>query len=283
MFSVLAARSRSSRSSWGSASACPARSRIASTLPVLIRAPNSSSVPLDRVLARDTVAHRQRRDRRLQARAEAALGYLVGEPRARALSALRTAQALSTVLDHPHHGRGAALRPGGAPAHRGQVRSSAPKTCPQRQRSGQCSTTSSTAHAGSSERPWPSWPSWAPRSRPEGSLPRRGRDGASELGGREELRELFAQLPLEPPTPRLELLDTAIHPQQDLDNDLPTSVIDRLRLGAVHSLFIRRRPVMSPGPTERLRKVGPFVGTSTMEPAGIEPATSCLQSRRSPI
>ena len=61
---------------------------------------------LDRVLARDTVAHRQRRDRRLQARAEAALGYLVGEPRARALSALRTAKALSTVLDHPHRGRG---------------------------------------------------------------------------------------------------------------------------------------------------------------------------------
>lgn len=71
------------------------------------------------------------------------------------------------------------------------TRSSVANTWPQRQRSGQCSTTPSTAHAGKSGRPWPSWPSWAPRLRPEGSLLRGSEDGESEFGGREELRELL--------------------------------------------------------------------------------------------
>jgi hypothetical protein len=62
-------------------------------------------------------------------------------------------------------------------------------TCPQRQRSGQCSMTSSTAHAGNSGRPWPSWPSCAPRLRPDESLLCDGEEGGSELGGAEEFRE----------------------------------------------------------------------------------------------
>ena len=33
----------------------------------------------------------------------------------------------------------------------------------------------------------------------------------------------------------LQLLDPAIHRQEDLHNGLPTRVIDRLRLGALHT------------------------------------------------
>jgi hypothetical protein len=43
------------------------------------------------------------------------------------------------------------------------------------------------------------------------------------------------QLALKLLDPCLQLLDTPIHPQQHLDHDLPTSVIDRLRLSALHA------------------------------------------------
>ena len=56
---------------------------------------------LDHVAARDTVAHRQRRDRRLQARPERAAGDL-GRQLARALDAAAgAAHALAAMLGHP--------------------------------------------------------------------------------------------------------------------------------------------------------------------------------------
>ena len=64
---------------------------------------------------------------------------------------------------------------------------------------------------------------------------RAGELGGSELGGREELRELLLQLALELLDPRLELLDAAVHPQQHLDDDLSPRVVDRLRLSALHA------------------------------------------------
>ena len=54
------------------------------------------------------------------------------------------------------------------------MRSPSVNSCPQPQRAGQCSTTSSTAHAGNNGRPLPSWPGCAPCLRPDGSFPRRG-------------------------------------------------------------------------------------------------------------
>jgi len=68
MCTAAPARNRSSRSSQGSSSASAIRARIASTVPVLIRDPYSCSHSSTTFTARDAVAHRQRRDRRLQAR-----------------------------------------------------------------------------------------------------------------------------------------------------------------------------------------------------------------------
>jgi hypothetical protein len=67
-------------------------------------------------------------------------------------------------------------------------------------------------------------------------LLRVGELGGSELGGREELREVFPQLALELLNAGLELLYAPIHPQQLLDHDPPTYVIDRLRLGALQGI-----------------------------------------------
>jgi len=66
------------------------------------------------------------------------------------------------------------------------------KTCAHdRQRSGQCSTTSSTCPVASSRRCLPSCPGWPPRLRPEpGRRGRGGAEGGSCEGGSDELCEL---------------------------------------------------------------------------------------------
>jgi hypothetical protein len=72
------------------------------------------------------------------------------------------------------------------------TRSLSAKRCAhERQRSGQCSTTSSTCTGGSSRRCLPSCPSWPPGLRPlPGPFGRAGAEGGSWEGGSEELREL---------------------------------------------------------------------------------------------
>jgi hypothetical protein len=66
------------------------------------------------------------------------------------------AAARAAVLGHPdRHRQLLELMTLGSPA---ATRSAVENTCPQSQPTGQCSTTSSTAHAGSNGRPLPSWP-----------------------------------------------------------------------------------------------------------------------------
>ena len=86
---------------------------------------------LDHVAARDTVAHRQRRDRRLQARPERAPGDLRRQL-ARALdAAVGAAHALAAMLGHRGPRSAAAPRPDGAPARRTATRSASTNTWPQ--------------------------------------------------------------------------------------------------------------------------------------------------------
>ena len=65
-------------------------------MPVEMRDANSCSQQLDDVAARDAVAHRQRHDRRLQARPERARGDLRGQHRRSPRAAVRAAHALGT-------------------------------------------------------------------------------------------------------------------------------------------------------------------------------------------
>ena len=61
------------------------------------------SAQLDRVTARDAIADRERRDRRLQARPERAARNLAGQLPRPLLAAVRTTDTLALMLDH--HGR----------------------------------------------------------------------------------------------------------------------------------------------------------------------------------
>ena len=71
---------------------------------------------------------------------------------------------------------------------------------------------------------------------------------------------------------------TAGHPSPaGVENRLPGPTMTMMLDFCLTCSASRRRP----GPTGRAR-YGRFAGVSTMEPAGLEPATSCLQSRRSP-
>ena len=140
---------------------------------------------------------------------------------------------------------------GGAPARPPRAAQPAAKTWPHSQRSGQCSTTSSTAHAGNSSRPWPSCPGWAPSERPERSLPRAGRrlPGGSELGGSEELRDerstwrsnvvilssWRATLAVRLLHLRLQALVLLGEREQHRYHSLPTPLVDRFGLTPLHT------------------------------------------------
>ena len=88
-----------------------------------------------------------------------------GTRRAHALHTQDSADAARGARP-PSRSRLAALRPGGAPVHHPGAAQPRRRAWPQPHRSGQCSTTSSTAHAGNSSRPCPSWPDCAPGLRP---------------------------------------------------------------------------------------------------------------------
>ncbi len=52
---------------------------------------------------------------------------------------------------------------------------------------------------------------------------------------------------------RLELLDPAIHSQQDFNDDLTSGVIDRLGFGAVHALTFDGAELCPPNPLNGYR------------------------------
>ena len=86
-----------------------------------------------------------------------------------------------------------------------------------------------------------------PACRPDRPLLRAAAaSGRSWLGGCDEFREFFAQLPLKPINPRRQLLDLTIHPQQHLDHDLTPRVIDRLRLAPLHTPKFDRAELCPP-------------------------------------
>lgn len=60
---------------------------------------------------------------------------------------------------------------------------------------------------------------------------------ARRIGARRTRRvaRALVQLALELPDTSLKLLDAPIHPQQHLDHDLTTGIINRLRLGTLHA------------------------------------------------
>ncbi len=78
---------------------------------------------------------------------------------------------------------------------------------------------------------------------------------------------------------RFQASDLGVHPQKHLHDRLAPSVIDRFRLNPIHTTRFDAAELSPPTPTERLPRTRVFAGDSAMEPAGIEPATSCLQSR----
>jgi hypothetical protein len=112
-----------------------------------------------------------------------------------------------------------------------------------RQRSGQCSTTSSTRSSGSGGRFLPACPGWPPRSRPEPG--RRGRgsaDGGSCEGGSDELRELrlsrCSSSLTRASSRRFASSSSPIRISSE--TAVSRSVEDRLRLGPLHPTQLRR-------------------------------------------
>src|SRR5579863_4144014 len=100
-------RSRSKRSSQGSTSASATRARIASIVPLLNANARAEQLlaELDDVTTRDPVSDRQRRDRRLQARAEHTAHNLLWQLGAPTPAAARAAHALAAMLDQPDRDR----------------------------------------------------------------------------------------------------------------------------------------------------------------------------------
>ena len=176
---------------WGAASAAPVRCTIASTEPVESSTPNSSRAS-SVVSRRDTrcltasvttvACNRGPNTDRGSSRgssARVAVAHSGQQTPCSRCSLTRTAIAGSSATWWRH----------GSTA---STSSCSANTCAQAwQRSGQCSTISSTRSGGSSRRCLPSCPGWPPGVRPEPG--RRGRgaaDGGSCDGGSDELREL---------------------------------------------------------------------------------------------
>ena len=212
-------------------------------MPVHRRAPKSSS-PSSTTSRRETRLRTDSAARPPEGAGPKALAVSSRSQPARVLlSTARAANALGTVLDHLHCQIAVALRPGGERALQLRSRSCSQKTCPQSQRSGQCSTTSSTAQTGNRSRPRPSCPGCAPRPRPEESLPRFGAAARRVRARRGRgVARAAVQPPLELGDPlilardtRFQPADLLIHPQQHRNHSLAALVVDRLRLGALHT------------------------------------------------
>ncbi|MEA2302331.1 MAG: hypothetical protein QOE44_2866 [Solirubrobacteraceae bacterium] len=163
-------------------------------------------------------------------------------------------------------------------------------TCPHPHAAGQCSTISSTAHAGSNGRPLPSWPGWAPCLRPDRSFPRFGGE-SGRIGARRQRR-----VTRRAPNPPLELSDPLvllgyallqppdllIHPQQHRDDRVATLRIDRLGLRPLHTRNIpckSRKPCPDTDRLNAYRK--PFLSRAFSNTAtGIRTPVSAVRGRR---
>jgi len=186
---------------------------------------------LHRVAARDAVAHRQRRDRRLQARAERTRGDLAGALR----SAPRTAQPLTAMLGHPDRQLGQLLdlvagRLGdrdqlGLAEHVPATAASRPVLDDLVDRRHRQQLPSVALMTGLAARLAPGAILAPPRCRA-------GRVRARRL---RRVARVSLKLTLELLHPRLQLLDPPIHAQQHLDDNLASRVIDRLRLSPLHT------------------------------------------------
>jgi hypothetical protein len=190
---------------------------------------------LDRVTARETVADRQRRDRRLKPWPEMASSDLAGEQPRAASAAARAAHTLAAMLDDTDrdHGqlfdlmaRGLAHRqPARLAEHMAAVAAPRPVIDelidrPRGKQRPAVTLMPRLAARFASRTILP-----APRRAPRGIRARRPRRVLRVLG----------QLTLELLHPRLELHDTPVHRQKDFDYSLAPRVIDRFRLNALHA------------------------------------------------
>ena len=191
MLTAGAERMWSKSPACGSSSASPVRCTIASIEPVQRSAPKSSR----------TSSEVSRRETRLRTASVATVAWKRGPKAPRGTSEGSSARVSAAQTGQRSRCRRCSLTVtaiGGSSATwwrctaAASTRSSSPKTCAQaRQRSGQCSTTSSTRSSGKSGRLVPSCPGWPPRARPEPGPPGRGgAEGGSCEGGSDELREL---------------------------------------------------------------------------------------------
>ena len=219
-----------------------ARARIASTAAGADARAEELFGELDHIAAGDAVAHRQRRDGRLQARAEGAASELGGQlTRVRAPQPGQRTRGQRCSIT-PWTVSPAALRPGDAQAHPARRSSREDVTTAAAlgpvldhliDRAGrQQVATVALVPAG-----------LAPCERPEGSLPRLAGAtlGGSALGGAEELRELrFSRrsswaIRSSWRATRASSADLLVHAKQHLDHDLAPRVVDRLRFSALHT------------------------------------------------
>ncbi len=142
---------------------------------------------LDELPPREPVPHRERRDRRLQLRTEAAARDARRQLHPHCTPAVRTAEPLQAVLVDLDRQRWQLRQ---LVPRRSRSRSSSPNTSPHAQRSGQWSTTSVSRSLENNARPWPGWPGCPPCLRPVSrDRPRFPSQGGSWLGGNDELRE----------------------------------------------------------------------------------------------
>jgi hypothetical protein len=111
---------------------------------------------LDQVTTRDTVANRQCHDRRLEARPERGAGNLSRQLTSALATAAGAAHTLAAMLSDAHRDLRQLLNLMTRRLPLAATRSRSANTWPQPHRAGQCSTSSSTAHAGNSSRPCPS-------------------------------------------------------------------------------------------------------------------------------
>jgi hypothetical protein len=189
---------------------------------------------LHRILARNTVSHRQRRHRRFKARAKAAPDNLGFKLCPRALAALGAAQSLGAVLDHADRDR----------------RQLFPLMA---RRLAHCTALITREHMAAAATRRPAIDDLVHRPRrqqrtaaalvaalsaplaPRGILA--ARRGGGRIGARwtRGVARALAQLALELLDAGFQLLDAAVHPQQHLDDCLASRVVDGLRLTTVHA------------------------------------------------
>ena len=204
---------------------------------------------LDHVAARDPVAHRQRHDRGLQARPERAQGDLRGQQAGLARAAIRTAHALTAVLDHArrHHRQLLDLMARCLP-DRDPLRLA--KHVPAATPRGPVLDHLIDRPRRQQRSPMTLMPRLATLRAPRPALAAPRRCARRVLTGRQRrVARVAAQPALKladplflPGDPLGQPLDLLVHPQQHRHDHLAALVVDRLRLGAFHaSTFDSRR------------------------------------------